>query len=71
MGWNSAGEIFDPVCRELQRSFLQTPTRKKILVTLIKALQELDWDTEGESLELFQEDSVVIAAFKECGICEF
>lgn len=72
MGWNTANEIFDPVCRMLQKSFLVPQTRKAIMVTLIKALQDQDWDTEDESLEIFAGDAVVVAAFKECGIpCEF
>jgi len=68
MGWASAGEIFDPVCRELKISFLHPATRKKILVTLIKALQAGDWDTEDESLDQFADDAVVVAAFRECGV---
>jgi hypothetical protein len=68
MGWNSASEIFDPVCEALQNAFLIPQTRKKILVTLITALQEGDWDTEDESLDKFQDDRVVVEAFKECGV---
>jgi len=64
MGWAGASGIFDPVCEELQRSHLWDSTRKNILVTLIEALGQ-DWDTEGESLERFQDDDVVVAAFRE------
>lgn len=67
MGWASAGAIFNPVCEALQQSFLIPETRQKILVILIKTLQEGDWDTEGESLEQFAEDPVVVKAFQECG----
>lgn len=65
MGFNTGGYIFDPVCRKLQTSFIWPQTRQVILVTLIKALQAQDWDTEYESLELFTDDPVVVAAFRE------
>jgi hypothetical protein len=68
MGWNSAGGIFDPVCAALQKSFLVPEARQKILVTLISALQDNDWDTEGESLAEFQDDPVVVKAFAECDV---
>lgn len=68
MGWASAGYIFDPVCEALQQAFLVPETRKKILVVLIKQLQDGDWDTEYESLEQFADDPVVVAAFRECEI---
>lgn len=65
MGWAGAGDIFDPVCEELQKSHLWPETRKQILVILIKTLQDGEWDTEDESLERFQDDDVVVAAFRE------
>lgn len=68
MGWNSAGGIFDPVCEALQKSFLVPEARQKILVTLIRVLQENDWDTEDESLGDFADDPVVVAAFRECEV---
>lgn len=68
MGWASAGGIFDPVCEGLQTAFLVPEQRQKILVLLIKALQDGDWDTEDESLGRFADDPVVVAAFRECEI---
>jgi hypothetical protein len=68
MGWASGGYIFDALCEELQKSFLVPATRKKVLVRLIKALQQNDWDTEGESLDQFKGDKVVVDAFRECGV---
>lgn len=65
MGSNRYGYIFDPVCRQLQKSFLVPEVRQKILVVLIQALQAQDWDTEYESLEQFTDDPVVVGAFKE------
>jgi hypothetical protein len=68
MGWASGGGIFDPVCEVMQTSHLWPITKKKILVALITALQDGDWDTEGESLDAFADDPVVVEAFKECGV---
>jgi hypothetical protein len=45
--------------------------RKRVLVILIKALQDGDWDTEDESLDEFDGDPVVVAAFRECGIYQW
>lgn len=68
MGWNSAGSVFGPVAKLLQTAHVWPETKKRILVTLIKALQEQDWDTEDESLGQFTGDPVVVAAFRECGV---
>jgi hypothetical protein len=68
MGWASGGGIFDPVCEVMQTSHLWPITKKNILVALIEALQMNDWDTEGESLDAFADDPVVVEAFKECGV---
>lgn len=68
MGWNTANEIFDPVCAKLQHSHLWDSTRKDILVTLIQTLQDGDWDTEDESLERFKDDAIVVRAFGQCGV---
>jgi hypothetical protein len=68
MGWNSANEIFDPVIGALRGADVPAATLKHVAVTLIKALQDGDWDTEDESLEEFKDDPVIVAAFAECGI---
>jgi hypothetical protein len=68
MGFNSGNLVFDPVCEALQKAFLVPQSREKILVVLIEALQDLDWDTEDESLERFADDPTVVAAFRQCGI---
>ena len=68
MGWNTANDIFDPVCELLQTAHVWPQTKKRILVALIKALQEQDWDTEDESLERFPNDPIVVEAFRECGV---
>lgn len=68
MGWASASEIFNPVCIALQKAFMIPEARTAVLVTLIKALQDGDWDTEDESLEEFKDDPAVVAAFRQCGV---
>ena len=67
MGYASAGHrIFDPVMKELMGC--DSLTRYLVALTLIKALQEEDWDTEDESLEIFAGDRAIVRAFAERGI---
>lgn len=68
MGWSTANYIFDPICRELQNAFMVPEARQKVLVIVIKALQDGDWDTEDESLTRFEDDPVVVKAFAECDV---
>ncbi|WP_235618709.1 hypothetical protein [Embleya scabrispora] len=68
MGWASAGHIFDPVARALIDAGVDGPTKRKVLGDLIRRLQDGDWDTEDESLELFLDDPDVVAAFADHGI---
>lgn len=65
MGWASAGAIFDPVARAMIE--LKAPDEMKIRVLgdLIGALQDGDWDTEGESLGEFQDDPAIVEAFRQ------
>ena len=49
MGWNRGTEIFDPVAKAIL-GLDMTDIRKIYLIeTLIKALEDLDWDTPDES----------------------
>ena len=68
MGWNSAGEIFDPVAAELLNTHVTPDEMTRVLVVLIKSLQMGDWDTEGESLDLFRNDPAIVEAFAQCDI---
>lgn len=68
MGWASAGDIFDPVARALVELNAPEEMKRRVLGTLVKALQDGDWDTEGESLAEFRDDPVIVAIFKEHGV---
>ena len=74
MGWASAGDIFDPVAEALIEAGASDELKRKVLSRLIGLLRDGDWDTEGESLEQFKDDPVIVAAFadhgvKLCGCC--
>lgn len=72
MGWNSANEIFDPVAtmvvKAVEAKAIAEKDAQKLLSTLIGKLQEMDWDTESESLDDFADHAFVVAAFEENGI---
>jgi hypothetical protein len=65
MGWNSAGEIFDPVAKTLVELNASDATKTRVLGDLIGALQDGDWDTEDGSLEQFKDDPAIVAAFAD------
>jgi hypothetical protein len=65
MGWNSAGDIFDPVARALIELGAPDAMKTRVLGDLIGALQDGDWDTEDESLEQFKNDPAIVAAFAD------
>lgn len=65
MGWNSAGDIFDPVARSLRDAGVDDTTKRKVLGDLISGLQDGDWDTEDESLEQFLDDPAIVQAFAD------
>lgn len=73
MGWNSAGDIFDPVAKAMIDLNAPDEMKRKVLGALIGQLQEGDWDTEDESLEQFKNDPAIVDAFRdndvirECG----
>jgi hypothetical protein len=73
MGWASGNGIFDPVARKTRELGLTEQQRTEILTVLIHEMQMHDWDTEGESLDEFQDDKAVVEAFRrnevilECG----
>jgi hypothetical protein len=71
MGWASAGSIFDPVARTLIDRNIDDATKHAVLSSLIKALQDGDWDTEGESLDEFENDPAVVQAFRDNGVIAY
>lgn len=69
MGWGSAGHtIFDPMARSLIEAGASDEVKRDTLGPLIDKLRGEDWDTEGESLEEFADDPVIVALFRERGI---
>lgn len=65
MGWNSAGEIFDPIARAMVELDAPDDLKIRVLGDLIGALQDGDWDTEQESLDEFADDSAIREAFRQ------
>jgi hypothetical protein len=65
MGWASAGAIFDPVARAMVELNAPDEMKIRVLGDLIGALQDGDWDTEGESLREFQDDPAIVEAFRQ------
>ncbi|MGW5259643.1 hypothetical protein ACWEQG_01630 [Microbispora sp. NPDC004025] len=70
MGWASAGDIFDPVARELIQMGAAPEIKRRVCSVLVKALQGPGWDTEGESLGEFDHDPAIVEAFREHGIVQ-
>jgi hypothetical protein len=66
MGWASAGEIFDPVARELIAAGAPDGVITRVCAALIKQLQAGDWDTEDESWNEFTDHPAVLEAFRQC-----
>jgi len=64
MGWASAGRIFDPIAKTMAELNAPDDMKIKVLGDLIAALQEGDWDTEHESLDLFAGDPAIVEAFR-------
>lgn len=64
MGWSAGNEVFDPVARKVRELGLTDGQVTEILVVLIRELQDRDWDTEGESLDLFEDDEAIVEAFR-------
>lgn len=64
MGFGSAGmTFFDPVARSLIEAGASDQLKEKVLGELIGNLQQEDWDTELDSLQLFLDDPAVVRAF--------
>ncbi|MFI5880868.1 hypothetical protein [Streptomyces sp. NPDC051554] len=64
MGFGSAGyKLFDPIARALIEAGASDELKEKTLTPHIAHLQEEDWDTEEDSLELFLDDPAIVKAF--------
>lgn len=49
MGWCSGTEVFDPVAQAIIDSDASEPSKIGMLMELILALEERDWDCQGEA----------------------
>ncbi|MFF0597895.1 hypothetical protein [Streptomyces antibioticus] len=69
MGFGSAGyTFFDPVARSLIEAGASDEVKERVLSDLIANLQQEDWDTELDSLQLFLDDPAIVRAFANNGI---
>ncbi|MFC8432220.1 hypothetical protein [Streptomyces sp. NPDC057253] len=69
MGFGSAGlTFFNPVARSLIEAGASDEVKEKTLTKLIADLQDEDWDTELDSLQLFLDDPAIVRAFANNGI---
>lgn len=49
MGWCSGTPIFDTVCEEVLELSIPQATKERILSKLIEAMEDHDWDCQGDS----------------------
>jgi hypothetical protein len=68
MGWASGSEVFDPVAKALIDGGADDTLKTNVCSVLINQLRERGWDTEEESLGLFEEDDAIVRAFRQNGI---
>jgi hypothetical protein len=71
MGWASAGDIFCPVAQALIDLGADDVTKRAVLGTLISKLQDGDWDTEGEAVDEFRDDPLIVQLFMERGVYNY
>jgi hypothetical protein len=68
MGWSSANPIFDETISVAIRLGVTGNVLTEIAEKLIWELQDGDWDTEDESVELFMDHPEIIQAFRNRGV---
>lgn len=69
MGFGSAGaKFFDPLARALIKANASDEEKEQVLGEMIANLQDEDWDTELDSLQLFLDDPAIVRAFANHGI---
>jgi O-phosphoseryl-tRNA(Cys) synthetase len=64
MGWASGGEIFDDVTQALIDAGVHGEQLTSTCEKMIEQFRDMDWDTEEESLETFQDSPDVVEAFR-------
>lgn len=69
MGWASGSLHFDAIFKPLQELYdagnMPAETLKTVAKTVIEVFEDMDWDTEGESLETFEDCEPIVEAFKD------
>jgi hypothetical protein len=63
MGWCSGTEVFDPVVNKVLQQDIGDANKTAIIIALIKALQDMDWDCESDSD--YWDHALVRKAFKK------
>lgn len=67
MGWGSAGRIFDPIARGLIQAEVEDDKVTDLADQIIGLLVAEDWDTVNESVNEFQDNPAILAAFNRNG----
>lgn len=65
MGWASANPIFDRTAQALIDNEAPDRLVTNVLAILIESLTDGDWDTLDESIECFEDNPAVMAAFRK------
>ena len=68
MGWGSAGGLFNDIVHAMIDADVHGEKLTDICEKIIRQFQEGDWDTEGESLEAFENHPDVVKAFRRCDV---
>ncbi len=72
MGNDFVNDVFNGVARRVnayvEHSVFTTTVGQAILTELIEQLQDIDWDTEYESLEEFKDVPYIVQAFADCEV---
>jgi hypothetical protein len=63
MGWSSGADVFDSVVSSFIKSNISRKIKLEIIISLIEALEDKDWDCQLESKYIT--DSTVMAAFRK------
>lgn len=72
MGFSRGNDVFEPVARvvirKAEKGIIDYVVAEEILTALIGGLQNIDWDTEDESLNDFSDYPFIVSAFETNGV---
>jgi len=68
MGWASGNEVFGPVADALISTNAPPNVTQAVCEALISRLRSRGWDTEEESLGLYEEHPAIVRAFAAHGV---